>query len=90
MVLECKVLMNNEAITVIRYGDINVQIPAIGRKAEYVKVKDDGTFTVVDDDYVESELNGESDKTQPLANGKKTKTRKKKTPIIEEVELIEG
>ncbi len=69
MLKECKVLLNNESVTVIRYDDILVQIPAIGRKANVVKVKDDGHYTVVPDDYSEQVE-------------KKMKTRKKKTPVV--------
>lgn len=69
MLKECKVLLNNESVTVIRYDDILVQIPAIGRKADVVKVKDDGHYTVVPDDYGEQVE-------------KKMKTRKKKTPVV--------
>ena len=68
MIKECKVLFNNEAVTVIQYDDIQVQIPAIGRKASVVKVKDDGHYTVVPDDY-----------SEPVE--KKHRTRKKKTPV---------
>ena len=69
MIKECKVLLNNEAVTVIQYDDILVQIPAIGRKATVVKVKDDGRYTAVPDNY-----------SEPVE--KKTKTRKKKTPVV--------
>lgn len=68
MIKECKVLLNNEAVTVIQYDDIQVQIPAIGRKASVVKVKDDGHYTVVPDNYSEQVE-------------KKPRTRKKKTPV---------
>lgn len=70
MIKECKVLLNNEAVTVIQYDDIQVQIPAIGRKVAVVKVKDDGHYTVVPDDYCE-----------PVE--KKTRTRKKK-PVVQD------
>lgn len=69
MIKECKVLLNNEAVTVIQYDDIQVQIPAIGRKATVVKVKDDGHYTVVPDNY-----------SEPA--GKTPRTRKKKTPVV--------
>ena len=70
MIKECKVLLNNEAVTVIRYGDIDVQIPAIHRKADIVKVKDDGFYTVVPDNY-----------SEPDKPAEKPKARKKKTPV---------
>ena len=54
MVKECKVLINNDAVTVIEYDDIKVQVPSIHRIANTVKVLyKNGKYTVVDDDYVE-------------------------------------
>ena len=72
MLKECKVLLNNEYVTVIQYDDFKVQIPAIGRKASTVKVKDDGSYIVVPDDYKEPE----EPKTAPI------KKAKKKTPVV--------
>ena len=69
MIKECKVLLNNEAVTVIQYGDIQVQIPAIKRKTTVVKVKDDGRYTVVPDNY-----------SEPVE--KNPRTRKKKTLVM--------
>ena len=54
MVKECKVLINNDAVTVIKYDDIKVQVPSIHRTANTVKVLyKNGKYTVVDDDYIE-------------------------------------
>lgn len=54
MIKECKVLINNDAVTVFKYGDAEVQVPSIGRDAKTVKVVvDKGTYKVVDDDYKE-------------------------------------
>ena len=72
MLKECKVLLNNEAVTVIQYDNIVVQIPAIGRKADIVKIMDDGSYTVVPDDYCEP--------AQDAMPAKKT--RKKKVPAV--------
>lgn len=72
MIKECKVLLNNEAVTVIRYDGQDVQIPAIGRKADVVKVKDDGRYTVVPDDYTE------------VAEAKERPRARKKKPVAEE------
>lgn len=54
MVKECKVLVNNDAVTVVKYDDIKVQVPSIHKDAKTVKVLcEDNKYTVVDDDYVE-------------------------------------
>ena len=91
MLKECKVLLNNKAVTVIQYDDIQVQIPAIGRNVSVVKVKDDGRYTVVPDDYIEPESNSQPDLAdEHAAVEKKTRARKKKTPVLEEVVLLEG
>ena len=73
MLKECKVLLNNDAVTVIRYDNIDVQIPALGYKVDIVKVKDDGHYTVVHNDYIEQK-----------AFQEKTRARKKKSIVREE------
>ena len=88
MILECKVILNNESVTVIRYGNKNVQIPSIGRKTATVKVLDDGRYTVVPDDYTEPEAFGKQ--PAPELPEKKHRARKKKTIEIEEVSFLEG
>lgn len=90
MILECKVILNNESVTVIHYGDKNVQIPAIGRKAATVKVLDDGKYTVVSDDYVEQGNVPVNEQSVPEAHEKKHRARKKKTIEIDEVSFLEG
>lgn len=52
MVKECIVKLNNEVVTVVAYGDIDVQLPAIHREAKTLFVNcEDGKYTVVDKDY---------------------------------------
>lgn len=49
MVKECLVLLNNSVVTVIKYGDIKVQLPTIGKEAKTVFVKfENGRYFVVD------------------------------------------
>ena len=38
MVKNCKVSINNEAVTVFDYDGIQVQIPSIKRNADFIKV----------------------------------------------------
>lgn len=56
MIKECSVLLNNEAVTVVKYDDdITIQFPSINRKAKTVFVKyEDGEYSIVDKDYKES------------------------------------
>lgn len=52
MVKECIVKLNNDVVTVVAYGDIDVQLPAIHREAKTLFVNcEDGKYTVVDKDY---------------------------------------
>ncbi len=54
MVKECKVTINNDALTVVRFDDIDIQFPAINKNAATVKVLfKDGKYKVVPDDYKE-------------------------------------
>ncbi len=54
MVKECKVILNNDALTVVRYDDKDIQFPAIGRKAATVKVlMTRSGAKIVSDDYKE-------------------------------------
>jgi hypothetical protein len=77
MVKECKVLMNNDAVTVFQFDDEKVQVPAIGRKAKTVKVvAENGLFKVVDDDYKEQPKKVEEDK--PEKQVKKTIAKEEK------------
>ena len=52
----CRVLLNNEAVTVFDYDGTKVQVPSIKRKAETVNViYKDGLYIVVDNNYKEPE-----------------------------------
>lgn len=49
MVKECLVILNNAAVTVIRYDETEVQLPSIHRKADKVFVKyENGRYTIVE------------------------------------------
>ncbi len=50
MIKECPVLLNNEAVTVVKYGDAEIQFPSIKKDAKKVNVKfDNGKYSIVDD-----------------------------------------
>ena len=54
MIKKCKVILNNDAVTVARFDNINVQFPSIHKKEEFVNVLyKDGKYKIVDSDYVE-------------------------------------
>lgn len=52
MVKECLVKINNEAITVVRYGDTDIQFPSIHKDVNTVFVSyEGGKYFIVDKDY---------------------------------------
>lgn len=49
MTKECKVILNNSAVTVVKFGEIEVQLPSIQRDAKKVFVKfENDKYAVVD------------------------------------------
>ena len=53
MVKDCKVLLNNDAVTVVRFDGKDIQLPPIGRKANSVSVKyENGRYEVMDEKIV--------------------------------------
>lgn len=72
MVKNCRVLINNEAVTVIEYDGVLVQIPAINREAKNVNViLQNGRYIVVNDDYKEP-VTDVAEKLKKKANKKTT------------------
>ena len=55
MIKDCRVTLNNEYVTVVDFEGIDIQLPAIGRKANKIKVEyKDGKYTVLPDNYTEA------------------------------------
>lgn len=78
MVKTCSVILNNDAVTVINYDGIEVQIPSIRRNVKTVKVLyKDNKYIVVDDDYKE-------EKPEKKEKARKKKTTKESAESIEE------
>lgn len=49
MVKECKVFLNNQYVTVIKFNDTDVQLPSIKKEADTIFVKyENGKYSVVD------------------------------------------
>lgn len=71
MVKECLVKINNEAITVVRYGDADIQFPSIHKDVNTVFVSyEGGKYFIVDKDYKPSVV--EEKPTQKKGSIKKT------------------
>ena len=91
MVKNCKVILNNELVTVLDFDGKQIQVPSIKRKANYVSVlyKND-KYEVVPDDYVEP-LEPVVEQVEPVQEEKpKRKRRKKKKTTDEETIKEEG
>ena len=51
MIKECQVILNNESVSVVKFGNTEVQLPSIGKDVNSVKVKcEDGRYSIVKDE----------------------------------------
>lgn len=81
MIKECKVLLNNSAVTVVRFGDRDVQLPPIGRKANTVFVRfENGRYGIADGSKVD-ESNIQEEEKKP--EQPKVRRRMIKKPVVE-------
>ena len=74
MIKECRVIRNNEAYTLVRFDNIEIQFPPIGKDVEKVFVKHEN------DRYIIVDENEKDTKGQP-----KKKVSKKKAEVEKEV-----
>lgn len=80
MVKECLVMLNNEVVTVARYGNTDIQFPSIHRDAKTVFVNcEDGKYSIVDKNY----------KSKSAEKSNRRKSTEKKTTIEENVKDIQ-
>lgn len=76
MIKECSVVLNNEAVTVVKFDRKDVQLPAIKREAKKVLVNyENGKYSIVNDDA----------KTEDADKNKKKAGAIKKTTVEETV-----
>lgn len=53
MVKECLVILNNEAVTVVKFDDKNIQFPSINKDVKKVFVNyENGKYSIVDEKYM--------------------------------------
>ncbi len=75
MVKQCNIILNNSAVTVVKYGDILVQLPAIGKDADSILVAYEGDkYFSVNEGYAEKEV-----RTETLVQPKKRAAKKTTT-----------
>lgn len=71
MVKECIVKINNDVVTVVAYGDIDVQFPAIHKDAKTLFVDcENGRYTIVDNDYKPNSATVENKSTKKKTTNK--------------------
>ena len=77
MVKECLVVLNNEAVTVVKFDDKDIQFPSINKDAKKVFVNyENGKYSIVDEKY----------KAESVEKPKKKNNTSKKTTSEENVE----
>lgn len=84
MIKDCRVVINNEAVTVVRFEDIDIQFPSIHSNSKFVRVLyQEGKYKIVNPDYEENtSLATENGKSK--RNNKKTAMEKIDTDAFEE------
>ena len=82
MTKECEVILNNDAVTVVKFDGKEIQFPSIHKNAKTVFVKvDNGTYSIV------GKMENES-KDSGVQNQKKPRTYKKTTNVEHEISDI--
>lgn len=80
MVKKCNILINNDAVTVINYDGVKVQIPSIHKDAKTVNViLENNKYIVVGDDYIEPN-------TKTVSKPRKKTVKKATEENVENVE----
>lgn len=70
MVKECSVILNNEAVTVVKYDGKDIQFPSIHKDAKKIFVNyENGKYSIVDENF----------KSQSVVKSKKKSATKKTT-----------
>ena len=79
MTKECEVILNNDAVTVVKFDGKEIQFPSIHKNAKTVFVKvDNGSYSIVNKIDNESKDSGTQVQTQ-----KKPRTYKKTTNVTD-------
>lgn len=82
MIKQCNVILNNELVTVVRFGETNVQLPAIGKDAKSIYVcHENGKYFVVDEN--KALFCAEETAAKPRKRASKKTTAKNNETVIE-------
>ena len=56
MIKECPVILNNDAVTVVRFDGIDIQFPCIGKNIKTLNVKfENGKYTIVNNNEIKQD-----------------------------------
>lgn len=51
MIKECQVILNNDAVSVVKFDNTEIQFPPVGKNTKSVKVKcENGRYSIVTDE----------------------------------------
>lgn len=90
MIKDCKVILNNEAVTVVRFGDIDIQFPAIHSNEKTVRVLyKSGKYSIVNSDYEETARATTRSSKRKWENKKTTDEKIEIETPVEEAPLVD-
>lgn len=80
MIKECAVILNNDAVTVVKYDNTTIQFPSIHKNVQkvFVKIENNKRFIVDEKEYIKEKSAAE-----------KAAIKKKKTTIEEGTNVID-
>ena len=81
MIKQCNVILNNELVTVVRFGENNIQLPSVGKDVKSIYVcHEDGKYFVVDETETRNNVEEQAVKLRKRAP-KKTTAKNDETVI---------
>lgn len=88
MVKECPVIMNNDAVTVVRFDGNDIQFPSVGQEgAKTLNVKfENGKYSIVD--HAESKVENTVDESVEVAEPVKIDVKKNKKTIKKKLDDV--
>lgn len=87
MILECPVIINNNAVTVVKYGNIDVQFPSVRKDVKTLMVKcDNGKYSLVNHvEEIEPVVKNET-RTAEINNKQKKSKKQSEKKLVDVVE----
>ena len=89
MIKECPVIINNDALSVVKFDDIDIQLPPLGKNTKNVNVSfDNGKYSIVKDIKTEKHVEEkterkEIEKTIEFEKKQKKTIKKKRETAVE-------